>query len=94
MGEELRHSYVVHYILLVGDLLINPLSNVIDYFSPLAERIRPDGSVSWEVSFFRATLIDFLDVLFYVIMGALIGFNLQNVPDNVKSVSKSWLFIR
>jgi len=80
-GEELRQSYFVYYILQAGDLIINPVSKIIDYVIPLRKTTYPDGSVSWQVGFFRATLVDFLDVLFYVTLGVLIGFKLKKVSE-------------
>lgn len=66
-------GYFAFQIFKVVGLLFKPVSSISDFIFPQGQMIMPDGSARSTVSFIRATVTSFGDVLTYVFIGLIIG---------------------
>jgi len=70
---HISSGYFAFLIVKVASFLFNPISTISDFLFPYDQVTMPDGSARFTVSFIRATVTSFCDVLAYILIGVALG---------------------
>jgi len=97
-SETLSHNLIVGSLFQIGGLLASPADKMVNFLSPLASTIAPDGSVKTETGIFRSSLCSLLNISIYIIAGGLTGHMIQKKmkglnQDEIEGKLHRYLFI-
>jgi hypothetical protein len=66
-------SYFALLILQITSYIFSPFARIFDIILPKGQITMPDGSAQYTISFIRASVTSFCDILAYILIGIAIG---------------------